>query len=204
MLALIEITIIGVTRSMVFVQFPEDSEELSLATFKGPMTFLQGKRERVLAIPDEALFELDEAEADYQIVQESDLENLLTPKGFGYYRNLKASRPDLLYWDAPLPPVKHIEVSFPVQEFRSSEAVRLVEGMGGSEIRESDLHMLQVMSANLSKSEETESVIEIRAFLPACEFHSLVRELAEAKLSGFDRAHQVMVKDPDRLLSESE
>jgi hypothetical protein len=192
---------------MAFIKFSNTSAESTWneqrISLGRPETVLQGKDSPVHAIPEDVLDELDELQLPYVVLQERELVDVLSERGFDYYQMIKRQHPEVLYFDATLPPALCIEVSFQVQKDSCDLSIQILERLEGFEIRQSEPGATQRILVTPEQQPiddlEDSQKIEIRAFLPAEHLETLVSELAAAQIAGYDRETQVLIlQDPDR------
>ena len=103
---------------MAFIQVsPADrgrwTEFRSSPSFRHVQTSLLARDKReVVALPDIALDDLEEKGIRFTLITEDQLRDILSPGSFEYYERLRKVHPEHLYFNAKLPPIHHVELSF--------------------------------------------------------------------------------------------
>jgi hypothetical protein len=194
---------------MTFVQFTDSDAEREWSQHRlslgQPETVLHGEELPVHAVPEVVLDELQELNIPFRVVQEEELQEVLSEKGYEYFERLRERHPELLHWNATLPPARCIEISLMVPEYLVSRATEVIDRHGGFEIQIGEagtvIRIDPRSEENLLEARESAPKVEIKAFLPSESFDELIEELAAGHIAGYDRGSQVVVlRDPDRSL----
>ncbi len=189
---------------MAFIQVaPADrgrwTELRASPTFRHGQTVLLARDSReVVALPDIALDELEEKGVRFAVIAEESLLDLLAPKSLAYYELLRKEHSELLYFDARLPPLHHVQLSFSVPSHLVQPARELLERLGAREIEvRDDIITLRISTG---ASDQELDLVQVSCLAEKRKAIAMRDELMEAGLAGFSRETAIYLsRDPDSL-----
>ncbi len=173
-----------------------DALRCALTFRHGQTVLLARDKSEVVALPDFALNELEEKGIRFTVIPEEKLREVLSPKGFRYYEVLRKERPEHLYFNAELPPLHHVEVSFATPSHLVPAARKLLErhGAQGIEVRD-DVVTLRIA---VDGPEEALDLAQVSCLAEKRKAIAIRDELMETRIAGFSRETAIFLsRDPD-------
>ncbi|GEM_PF-4992942 len=164
----------------------------------GQTVLLARDKSEVVALPDIALDELEEKGVHFTVIAEESLPDVLAPKSLAYYEFLRQEHSELLYFDASLPPIHHVQLSFSVPSHLVQAARKLLERLGASEIEvRDDIITLRIAT---EASDQDMDLVQVSCLAEKRKAIAMRDELMEAGLAGFSRETAIFLsRDPDSL-----
>lgn len=185
---------------MAFLQ-PQSSQDAGLAgqiLQRYGFTALSSKEgPAVYAVSDELLEELAQNGVNFTLHSEDTIKDVLSEKGLDYYEYLLEHHPELLLFNASLPPADHLVMSIRVPDYLVPAAQKLLEEFNPASIEVSETTTIMITP---------DSDAEIPAPLSRIEFvvhrdlkEAIFEALFDAGIAGYSRETMVITeRDPDK------
>ncbi len=164
----------------------------------GQTVLLARDKSEVVALPDSALTELEEMGIRFTVIAEESLPAILSSKALRYYEFLREEHPELLYFNAELPPLHHVEVSLSVPSHLVPAARGLLERHGAANIQvRDDIVTLRIAAEG---PDEAMDLVQLSCLAEKRTAIAMRDELMEARIAGFSRETAIYIsRDPDSL-----
>lgn len=149
----------------------------------------------IVALPDIALDELDDRGIGYELLSEQKTKSELSMRSREYLENLECHHPELIYFDGPLPPLRHVEMFFRTAAPAARAATEILEGFDAKEIRSGFAG--EVIGVH-DDEEAVDQLVTIRCMMPRYGVSKATEALIEAGIAGYSGETAIYTgRDPD-------